>query len=91
MTVVSERRDWTVFLVRFACGAVLGVCIGFGVWIQMCRPLHMASGRSFSPYLTEVLGLTECTNSGLAGLVIVGLFALITGLIVGLWRLVDAA
>lgn len=81
------RRDWARFLVRFACGAVFGSVAGFGFWVQMCRPPHARGLWEWFPQrLAAWLGGEAVVDSGVAGLAVVVVFSLASGLIVGLKR-----
>lgn len=86
---MDPERDGMGFLVRFTCGALLGAVFGFGVWVQMCRPLRMPGGFFFWPYLTKALGLQERINSWQSRAVIVMIFMITVGFVAALWRRAD--
>jgi hypothetical protein len=80
--------DGARFGVRFVCGFLLGAIVGFGFWVQMCRPLYMTSPMGQLPrLLTEWLGWEPVIDSGVAGGTVVLLFALLFGLVVAVWPL----
>jgi hypothetical protein len=79
--------DWARIGVRFVCGAVPGAFVGFGFWMQMCRPSHtLGLGEWFPRQLTVWLGLTSRIDSSLAGLTVILLFAIAAGCAVGFWN-----
>jgi len=79
--------DWARFWVRFTCGALFGMLLGFGFWVQMCRPANSLGLYEWLPrQVTEWMGLETVIHSGTAGLVVVLIFAVMSGSIVGLWR-----
>jgi len=70
---------------RFTCGALFGSLLGFGFWVQMCRPANSVGLGEWLPrQVTEWLHLETTIESGIAGLAVVLIFALLTGTIVGL-------
>ena len=79
--------DWVRFGIRFACGSIPGVLLGFGFWVQMCRPVDSLGLGGWLPrQVTEWLHLETTIDSGIAGLGVVLIFAVMSGTIVGLWR-----
>jgi len=82
----ESRFDWLGFWVRFVCGAIPGVLLGFGFWIQMCRsPYALGLMEHFPRLVTEWLQLEEIVDSGPVGLAVVTTFALVSGMIVAVW------
>jgi hypothetical protein len=85
--VYRRSFDWARFWVRFTCGALLGSLLGFGFWVQMCRPANSLGLGEWPPrQVAEWLGLEARIDSGITGLVVVLVVASAAGTIVGLWR-----
>ncbi len=82
-----QAFDWVRFWVRFACGAVAGVPVSFSFWVQMCRPLNAQNlGSRIPRKITELLHLGNGIDAAGAGLLVMLLFAILLGVVVGLWR-----
>jgi len=78
--------DWARFAVRFLFGFLPGGLLGFGFWIQMCRSSQTLGLMEHVPRLvTKWLGLEETIDSGFSGLVVMSVFAFVSGLIVAAW------
>ena len=78
--------DWARFAVRFLFGFLPGALLGFGFWIQMCRPPQSLGLMEHVPRLvTEWLRLEATVDSGLVGITVVAIFAITSGVIVAVW------
>lgn len=80
------RFDLATFIVRFVVGAIPGSLLGFGFWIQMCRPGHTLGLRQYVPRLVAVwLSMENSVEAGLTGVMVVVVFACVSGAIVAAW------
>lgn len=78
--------DWARLVIRFLFGFFPGLLLGFGFWIQMCRPAQSLGLMEHVPRLvTEWLGLEQSVDSGAVGIAVVAVFAITSGLIVAIW------
>ncbi len=78
--------DWERIAVRFLFGFLPGALLGFGFWSQMCRPPQSLGLMEHIPRLvTEWLQLEAIVDSGLVGITVVAIFAIISGVIVAVW------
>jgi len=78
--------DWVAFFVRFTCGAICGAILGFGFWVQMFRPSNSLRWNEHLPRLTmEWFGLEGRIDSFQFGFGLMAVFAVLAGLLVGLW------
>lgn len=85
--VSRPQFDWARFRVRFVCGVIPGSLLSFGFWVQMCRPTRsLGLGEWLPRQLAERLGLEAMIDSSIAGLVVVLVFTITSGIVVGLWR-----
>ncbi len=81
-----QRWDWAQLAIRFLFGFFPGILLGFGFWIQMCRPPQSLGAMQHVPRLvTEWLGLEQIVDSGTVGTTVVAIFAIISGVIVAVW------
>lgn len=78
--------DWARLVIRFLFGFFPGLLLGFGFWIQMCRPARTLGPMEHVPRLvTAWLGLERVVDSGAVGTAVVGMFAIISGVLVAVW------
>ncbi len=78
--------DWARLAVRFLFGFLPGGLLGVGFWIQMCRPARTLGPMEHVPRLvTGWLGLENRVESGLTGMVVIVVFAFVSGMIVAAW------
>lgn len=78
--------DWVRLVIRFLFGFFPGIILGFGFWIQMCRPARTLGPMEHVPRLvTGWLGLEQIVDSGAVGTAVVGVFAITSGVLVAVW------
>jgi len=82
----KQSFDWPRLAIRFLFGFFPGILLGFGFWIQMCRPPQSLGAMQHVPRLvTEWLGLEQTVETGAVGTAVVAIFAITSGLIVAVW------
>jgi hypothetical protein len=78
--------DWARLAIRFLFGFFPGILLGFGFWIQMCRPAGTLGPMEHVPRLvTAWLGLEQIVDSAAVGTAVVGVFAITSGVLVAVW------
>lgn len=82
----KQSFDWPRLAIRFLFGFFPGILLGFGFWIQMCRPANSLGLIEHVPRLVaEWFGLEQIVDTGTVGAAVVTIFAITSGLIVAVW------
>ncbi len=82
----KQGFDWPRLAIRFLFGLFPGILLGFGFWVQMCRPPQSLGAMQHVPRLvTEWFGLEQIVDTGAVGTAVVAIFAITSGVIVAVW------
>ncbi len=87
---MHARIDFSTFIVRFVFGAIPGALLGFGFWVQMCRPARTLGLLEHIPRLVvKWFDLADRVDSGQTGMMVIVVFASVSGILVAAWPFIS--